>query len=219
MLRVIEPPEEGFIALSQPSQGSMAVAGHSLFFEGQLQREGGGRLKLAVWLDCQTEVADYNFSVRSSTPWQGYVILPEDISGPACAVATIGEQGQAGWLAAQIPITLLSQDDEQAIGVNIANPGSGRTVRGGTTLLVNGVAYNAPSGGIQVQVALANGRIIANAAVQPDFYGYWEATVNLPPDVDGQAVVQAALETNGTPLASTQRLINLLPGATPTPSS
>lgn len=214
-LRVQEPPEGGFLVLSRPGAGGMAVAGHSLFFDGRLEKEGGGRLKLSVWMGCQTEVAEYSFSLRSSTTWQGYVILPEDLSGPACAVASVGQTGRDGWLAAQVPITLLSQDDEQAVGVMIANPGSGWTVRGGTSLRVNGIAYNAPRGGVKVQIVLANGQIVAESAVQPDFYGYWETTVDLPADLNDQAVIQANMESGDTLLASDQVLLNVVPGVEP----
>lgn len=215
-LQVQEPPEEGFLVLSRPAAGGMAVAGHSLFFDGRLEKEGGGRVKLSVWMGCQTEVAEYSFSLRGSTTWQGYVILPEDLSGPACAVATIGQTGREGWLAAQVPITLLSQDEEQAVGLIIANPGTGRTVRGGSSLHVNGIAYNAPRGGIDVQIVLANGQIVAESTVQPDFYGYWETTMDLPVDVGGQAVVRANMESGDTLLASAQVLLNVVQGVEPT---
>lgn len=214
-LRLEGPPEEAYLTLARPAGGTTTVAGHSLFFDGRFQRASGGRLKLAVWMDCETEVADYSFSLRGSTYWQGYVILPEDISGPACAVATVGEPGQEGWVAAQVPITLLREDDEQAIGVMIANPRSDRIVTGGDSLLVNGIAYNAPRDGIQVQVVLANGRIVANTTVQPDFYGYWETTVNLPVDLEGQVVVQAVMGAGDTPVASTQVVFTAVPGSTP----
>jgi len=211
-LSVQEPPEEPYLVLDRPAGASMAVAGHWLFFDGRLERSGGGPLRLAVWEACETEVANFRFNLRSSTYWYGRVLVPEDVSGPACAVATVGEPGEEGWVAAQVPIAILAEDSEGSVGVMIANPSSGRTVRGGGTLAVNGVAYNAPGGGVQVQVTLANGRIVANTTVQADAYGYWETTVNLPADLDGEAVVAATVGTGATSLASTQVLIDVVPG-------
>lgn len=208
--------EEPYLTLARPARGDMAVAGHSLLFDGRLQRPGAGQVILSVWMEeCKTEVAQYTFDVTGSTYWQGYVFLPEDISGPACAVASIGEPGEEGWLAAQMPVMLYAQDEPGAVGVLVANPRSHRTVNGGETLAVNGLAYNAPAGGVQVQVALPNGQILDTAAVRPNSHGYWETTVNLPADLDGQAIVQAVLGTPEDPLASAYHLFTVVPGEEP----
>lgn len=207
---------EQFMALSRPSTDDVIVAGHYLFFDGRLQATGGGRVTIALLMDdCQNEVASYTFSLRGSSYWQAYVIPPRDVSGPGCAVAYVGSPGEEGWLAAQVPVRVLAQNDPEAVGVMIANPAAGRRLTGGDTITVNGVAYNAPGGEVQVAVMLANGRIIAESAVEAGASGFWEFEVTLPVDVEGEASVTAAIGNPDDPVAQATTVFTLSPGAGP----
>jgi len=210
-----EQPER-FVAISRPATGDAVVAGHYLFFDGRLQAAGGGRVTIALLMDdCQNEVAAYTFSLRGSSYWQAYIIPPRDLSGPGCAVAYVGSPGEEGWRAAQIPVEVLAQNDPQAVGVMIANPAAGRRLTGGETITVNGVAYNAPGGEVHVAVMLANGRIIAESAVEAGASGFWELEVTLPVDVEGEASVTATVGDPGDPVAQATNVFTLSPGESP----
>ncbi|MDX1688523.1 MAG: hypothetical protein R3248_11110 [Candidatus Promineifilaceae bacterium] len=211
-----EQEEVSYMALSRPATGDMVVAGHYLFFDGRLQAAGGGRVTIALLMDdCQNEVAGYTFSLRGSSYWQAYVIPPRDVSGPGCAVATVGSPGEEGWRAAQVAVEVLARNDPEAVGVMIANPVAGRRLTGGDTITVNGVAYNAPGGEVQVAVMLANGRIIGESAVEAGASGYWELEVTLPVDVEGEASITATLGDPDNPVAQASNVFTLSPGGNP----
>ena len=215
-LSVSAEPEESFMLLTRPSMGDMVAAGHYLFFDGRLQRAGGGRVTIALLMEgCQEEVAAYTFTLRGSSYWQAYVIPPRDVSGPGCAVAAVGAPGEEGWRAAQVPVDVLARSDPQAVGVMIANPAPGRRLTGGETITVNGVAYNAPGGDVHVAVMLANGRIIAESTVEAGASGFWELEVTLPVDVEGDASVTATVGDPDNPLAGETNVFSLVPGTNP----
>src|SRR5690606_36365905 len=115
-----------YLALQRPGAGEDVVAGHNLYFDGFLQRSGGGFLRLSVWTDeCTNKVAEHGFSMRSSSYWQAFVVLPRNISGPACAVASVGTPGDEFWREAHVPITILSEEEGQAAGIIIVSPRAG----------------------------------------------------------------------------------------------
>ena len=213
----VDPEEaESFMALSRPARGDMVVAGHYLFFDGRLQAAAGGRVTIALLMDsCQNEVAAYTFSLRGSSYWQAYIIPPRDLSGAGCAVAYVGSPGEEGWRAAQVPVDVLARNDPEAVGVMIANPANGRRLTGGDTVTINGVAYNAPGGEVQVAVMLANGQIIAESAAQAGASGFWELDVTLPVDVEGEATITASIGDPDDPIAEATNVFTLFPGANP----
>lgn len=215
-LSVSAEPEDSYMLLTRPGMGDMVVAGHYLFFDGRLQRAGGGRVTIALLMEeCQEEVAAYTFTLRGSSYWQAYVIPPRDLSGPGCAVAYVGAPGEEGWRAAQVPVDVLARTDPDAVGVMIANPAPGRRLTGGETITFNGVAYNAPGGDVHVAVMLANGRIISESTVEAGASGFWEVDVTLPVDVEGDASVTATLGDPDNPLAGETNVFSLVPGTNP----
>lgn len=207
-----------YLAMFRPGTGDLGVADHNLFFDGFLSRPGGGFLNLSIWTeDCQTKVAQFGFAMRSSSYWQGFVIIPRDISGPACAVASVGQPGADNWYEAHVPLTLLNQDDPDAIGIVIGNPPPNRTVEAGQTFFIYGTAYNAPNDEVLVSVLLDNGRIITESIIEADDWGYWELSILLPFDLEGQAVITAILGDPSDPTAQTEAFITIDPASTPTP--
>lgn len=214
MLEADREHAESYVTLLRPSAGDVAVAGHNYFLDGQLWRAGGGFLQVAVMTDdCQETVADVGFQLSGSTYWQGYVILPADVSGPACAMAWVGTPGEEDWRAAQVPITISAREGDDAVGIVIANPRSGRNVRAGETLTVNGVVYNAAGQVLNVTVELSNGRIVADTSAEADFYGYWTVDVTIPPGVEGEAVVRTSFGDRVDPIAQSQVLFDVVPAA------
>lgn len=201
-----------YVTLFRPTANTVAVAGHNLFIDGQLWRAGGGMLQAAVFMDeCQESVADVSFQLATSSTWQGFVVLPRDISGPACAVAWVGQPGEDEWRAAQTPITVLHQDDPAAHGLLIANPRDGRRVPAGESLLINGVAYNAPGRTVTLSVTLDNGQVVGEAEAQADYFGYWRAEVLIPPGLEAEAVVTAFLGDEAEPDEVAEVLFGIAP--------
>lgn len=213
-IELVEPRPESYLTLIRPQPDLIAAAGHALYFDGNLRSDTGGRMHVAVLMnDCQEEVADYSFTLNGSTFWQVYVILPETVEGPACAVVTKDEPGSDGWMAAQVPLTIYPRDDERGQSIAFAHPSAGQRFTGGQTIDVNGVAYNAPAGQVHLNVTTEDGRVLADTTVEADRNGFWLFELSLPPDADGltQVQVQAALGDPLSPSTTARLLFNLLP--------
>lgn len=203
-----------YLALYHPLQGETAVGGFNLFFDGMVYRPTNSTVSISVWVDdCQTRLARQTFTLGNSTVafyWQGFVIVPNDSVGPACAIAYFGEEGSDDYREAIIPINILPEDDAQAKGVVIANPPAGSNVTAGRELLLYGTALNASEDEVSVDILMENGRIISQSSAPADFWGYWEFSLTLPPDVFGPAKVTVTAND-----ASAEILINVDPAPTP----
>jgi len=213
-IELAEPRPESYLTLIRPQPDLIAAAGHALYFDGNLRSDTGGRMHVAVLMnDCQEEVTDYSFMLNGSTFWQVYVILPENVEGPACAVVTKDEPGSEGWMAAQVPLTIYPRDDERGQSIAFAHPSAGQRFTGGQTINVNGVAYNAPNGEVHINVTTEDGRVLADTTVEADRNGFWLLELSLPPDADGliQVQVQASLGDPLSPSATAQLIFNLAP--------
>lgn len=203
---------ESYMTLFRPEPDAVAVAGHNFFLDGYLWRAGGGNLQVAVFTnECKESVADVGFRLSTSSYWQGYVVLPPDVSGPACAVAWVGTPGEESWRAAQVPITILEREDENALGITIANPRPQGGVWAGELMLVNGVAYNVPGQTIRLNLSSPEGQLIAEGEAQVDRFGYWKTDIMIPGDVDGEAVLTASVGDDVEPVAQAQRTFNIAP--------
>jgi hypothetical protein len=204
---------ESFVSIFRPEGEAIAVAGHNLFVDGQLWREGGGNLQVAALVDgCSESVANLSFQLSTSSTWQGFLVLPRDISGPACVVAWVGQQGEDEWRAAQVPVTILDQSDAAAEGIMIANPAPGRRVRGGETFLFNGIAYNVPGQMVTLRLQFANGEVIGEAEDDADTYGYWSTEVTMPPVAEErEAVLTVFVGDEVEPEAQSEVMFTVVP--------
>lgn len=204
---------DSYVELIRPEPGTVGIAGHNFFLDGQLWRQGGGNLQVAVLMNgCQENVADVFFQLGTSSYWQGYVILPPDVAGPACAAAWVGTPGTEEWRAAMMPITILDREDPLADGLMISNPRAGRNLAAGETILITGVAYNIPGRTVNIEVLLAeNGQVVAEAEDDADFYGYWSAEVTLPPGAEGEAVVRVTTGDRAQPDSESEVNFNIVP--------
>lgn len=202
---------DSYVTLIRPEAHSIGVAGHNFYMDGQLWRQGGGNLQVAVFMDdCQDNVADVFFQLNTSSYWQGYVILPRDIEGPACATAWVGTPGEPGWRAAQVPVTILHQDDPLATGVMVSNPREGRNLQAGETILVTGVAYNIAGRIVNIEILLENGQVVAEAEDAADYYGYWSAEVTLPVGIEGDAIARVTTGDRAQPDSQTEVSFNIV---------
>jgi hypothetical protein len=185
------------ITLDYPQTDSTVVSGHVLFFTGTVQRPPEETVTIAVLFeDCQTVASTTSFNVGQGGQWYGYIVIPQTVFGPGCAVAYVGGFGESGWRAGHTPVTILEQDDPQARGLFIGNF-AGSEVTPGEAITVYGSAYNVPNS--QVQVALQiDGDNVAQGTATADRFGYWEINLVLPPEtptgVQGQFSATAGYE-------------------------
>lgn len=211
---------ERFLVLQQPVHGETAVSGFNLLFAGQTLLPAGNVISVEIWADCAERVAQQSFVMGRSSrsfPWQGFVVAPETLAGPACAIARAGEPGTENWREAQRLITVLPQDDPAANGVRLGAPPANSTVLAGGELLLYGTALNVREGPVQVTVVLDNGRTIAQASTTSDYWGYWETAVTLPSDITGQAQITiSGGDPNRSNYAEATILVVIEPAPTPT---
>jgi hypothetical protein len=205
-----------YLALFRPVNGENAVAGYYLFFDGFAQQAGGG-VTISLWTEnCQTRVAQQFFSLRTSAYWRGFLVVPRNIVGPACAVAYFGSPEEPdAWREAQLPINILPADDADAPGaraVMIGFPSAGATLSAAEPLQLYGTAYNAPDDEVLVSILLDNGRILTEGIAPVDDFGYWELTLILLPDTEGVAQITASFGNPTDPdYAQAQTAITITP--------
>jgi hypothetical protein len=203
-----------YLALFHPLGQETAVGGFNLFFDGRVFRPTNSAISISVWTnECQTRIARQSFTLGSSTVpfyWQGFVIVPNEAVGPACAIAHFGDEGTPDYREAVVPINILPPEDEQARGVVIANPPAGSNVRAGRELLLYGTALNTSEEPVSVSILMENGRIISQETAPADYWGYWEFRVTLPPDIFGPAKVTVTAND-----ATAEILIEVDPMPTP----
>lgn len=185
------------ITLDYPQMASTIVSGHVLFFTGTVQRPPEETVSIAVLFeDCQTVASTTSFDVGQGGQWYGYIVIPQTVFGPGCAVAYVGGFGESGWRAGHTPVTILEQDDPQAQGLFIGNFADSE-VTPGEAVTVYGSAYNVPNSQVQVALQIDGGNV-AQGTTTADRFGYWEINLVLPPEtptgVQGQFSVTVNYE-------------------------
>ena len=220
-----EASPDRYLALYRPLVGTEVVGGYYLFFDGLVQILGGTEITIALYADCVTEAAATSFFVRGSGYWQGYLFLPGDFSGSACAIASIGQPGEESWRAAQIPITLY-EPNEEAYAVYIYGPAADSELVAGQGSVFWGMAYNAADDIVQLQFLREDGVVLGQSAAAVGDFGYWETEVLLPLDAyaprnDEESSILQIIALIGNAedenQAQNQLLVNVLPPLTPTP--
>ncbi len=187
-----------YMALFRPVTGEQAVSGFNLFFDGRAQDPTGNYITISLWdQNCRNQIATQGFQLRSSSYWQGFLVVPRDITGPVCAVADFGERGTEDWREAQVLVEILAPTDENAKGVLIGNPPPNAVLTAGESILLYGTAYNAPDGQVLISVILENGRVITEIVTTTDIFGYWETSLFIPPDAQGTAMINISIGTPG----------------------
>lgn len=182
------------ISLTYPDVETMAVASQVLFFQGRVQQPINEEIAIAVlYEECQTVGARQTFEVGEGGQWWGYVVIPETVFGPACAVAYTGEFEAEEWRAAATPLTILEANDPAAQGVFVGNFPFQELVPG-EQVAVYGRAYNADEVEVSLQVA---GQVVADGTATVDRFGYWETDLILPTTVTGSEGFFVATTTYG----------------------
>lgn len=183
-----------FLALQRPVYNQNVVAGYYLFMDGQTGLPAGGLITMKILTDdCQTEAARQSFAIGGGygSYWYGYIGVPRNLSGPACAIAYFGTPGADNWRQALVPINILAETDEAAAGIFIVNPTAGSVARAGQSFAISGLAYNAVDDTVLVTITLDGGQILSQATAVVDDFGYWELNLTLPPDIAGSAAISA----------------------------
>jgi hypothetical protein len=204
---------ERYMALFRPLNGETAVAGYNLFFDGRAEQPVDNLITISLRSEnCREEVARQSFRLRGSGYWQGFLILPQAVSGPACAVAEFGEPGNEDWREAQVLMNVLPASDENAQAVLVGNPPPNSTLPAGEATLLYGTAYNAFEGQVVVSILLENGRILSEGVADTDVYGYWEIELFVPTDAEGPASINVTIGTPGEDnYAQNQTLVTISP--------
>ena len=209
-----------YLELFRPTFEETAVGGFNIFFDGEVLLPVNRTITVSIWAEaCQTRVAQQSFVLGASTRpvyWQGFVVVPQNLVGPACAVASTGEPGTENWREASVPINVLSPTELEARGVTIGNPPPGSEAIAGQTLFLYGTALNVSEGPVSLSVLMENGRVVSQTSFTTDYWGYWETSVNLPIDVEGLAEITVSAGEGDTFNESTIR-IRVNPAPTPTP--
>lgn len=213
---------EKYLLLLRPAVEEQAVAGFNIFFDGRVLRPTNSLITISIWAEgCQTQMAKQSFRLGQSVRaiyWQGFAIPPGDAVGEACAVAHIGEPGEEDWREAVVPITIYAPKDSEAKGVTIGNPPPDTTFFAENELLLYGTALNISEGPVRISIVMENGFILFEGTVETDFWGYWEQSIFIPPDVLGAAEITVATESdNSNVLAEAKTTITIEPAPTPTP--
>jgi hypothetical protein len=202
-----------YLALARPVAGDTAVAGYTIFFDGYAQRPVNNTVTISLWHEeCQTQAARQSFVLGGSGYWHGFLVVPRDLEGPVCAVASFGspEETPETWREAQLPMTILPAGNETAASVAIAIPAPGSQLTAGESYIARGTAANARETQIVISILLDNGRILVETTAVSDFWGFWETSFVLPPDAEGPAQIYAAIGSPSDPnFAQTQNPITI----------
>jgi hypothetical protein len=209
-----------YLELFRPTFEETAVGGFNIFFDGEVLLPVNRTITVSIWAEeCQTRVAQQSFVLGASNRpvyWQGFVVVPQNLVGPACAVAITGEPGTENWREASVPINVLSPTELEARGVTIGNPPPGSEAIAGQTLFLYGTALNVSEGPVSLSILMENGRVVSQTSFTTDYWGYWETSVNLPIDVEGLAEITVSAGEGDTFNESIVR-IRVNPAPTPTP--
>jgi hypothetical protein len=195
-LKLDTSASDRYLDLYRPVAGDTAVAGYSFFFDGYAQLPVGNTITLSIWhQECRVRAARQSYVLRGSGYWHGFIVVPNDLEGEVCAVASFGspEGSPENWREAQLPMTILPAGRETPPQVAIAIPAPGSQLRAGQRYIAHGTAANARNADIVVSIWLDNGRIVLETTAVSDYWGFWETSFTLPDEAQGAAQIFATL--------------------------
>jgi hypothetical protein len=176
--------------------GDTLVSGRAAFFEGTALAVINETITIAILADnCGTVAAAQSFTVTGGE-WRGFIILPQELSGPACAVVYTGTPGTPEWRQTQVSVVLLTPDEAGASRIELGNPAF-ETYTAGETVTLFGLAVNAPDNEIQLTASIGDTAILPTTAVEVDDFGYWEIELTLPAGSSGSLTITASMGGEG----------------------
>lgn len=187
------------ITLSRPYANGPAVEGMPLFFEGQVTNPISDTITIGILInDCTEFIARQDFEITGGN-WTGQVILPAEVTGPACVTAYTGTYGEGDWREVAQSLEIFSSEDANAPRIDIPLPLDTIFTKG-QAALIYGTAINPPNNQIRVELRTFDGAVIANTTTTTtiDTFGYWEVSLPLPADFsDNTLVVHASFVEDG----------------------
>lgn len=189
-------PGGTILRLARPSAGDTLVSGHAAFFEGTALEVINETITIAILADnCGTVAAAQSFTVNGGE-WRGFIILPQELSGPACAVVYTGTPGTPEWRQTQVSVVLLTPDEAGASRIELGNPAF-ESYTAGETVTLFGLAVNTPDNEIQLTASIGGTVILPATAVEVDDFGYWEIELTLPAASFGSLTIAASMGGEG----------------------
>lgn len=184
-----------YILFDRPYLGETAVAGHAVFFNGEINRPINRTLDIGILHDgCSRFAARQTFELGNGQ-WQGMLVIPSDIAGPACAMARTGNPDTSDeWLAALMPLDILAGDNENAAGITLGNTGE-LLFSATEPVYLFGTAVHAPNNELNLLLTSDDGtyKLLVNETVAVNSYGFWETTLHLSERYTGFALLTASM--------------------------
>jgi len=207
--------EDRYLDLYRPEVGKAVVAGYNMFFDGWVHNPVNNLIAISLWSDnCQVQKAVQSFRLRGSGYWQGFLVIPSDVSGPACAIAHFGEEGEEDRREVQIEVDVLQPSADDAVGVLVGNPPPDSVVEPGSTLLLYGTSYNAPDGEVRITILSEDGRLVTEGITSADIFGYWELSLFIPVEAGGVTEIAAEIgDKDDDSYAEHRIVIQIEPGS------
>ncbi|MCB0034470.1 MAG: hypothetical protein KDE51_10645, partial [Anaerolineales bacterium] len=169
------------ITLLNPLPGEQATEGITFFFAGTVTEPLDDTITIGIAInECTEFIARQNFTLSGGS-WTGQVILPADVTGPACAIAYTGTYGEGGWREVARPVNIVSRDAETVARVSVPVFSTVSFTKGSNATIF-GTAVNPPDSEIQVALKNLNEEIFATGTATVNTFGYWEISLPIPAD-------------------------------------
>jgi hypothetical protein len=192
-------PRQGEMArvvIGSPFSNEMLVAGTIAFVRGATL-ETSDTVTIGVLVDeCTRLVVEQSAAVMGEE-WYGQLLLPADVTGPACLTAYTGNHGTAAGAEWVIPVNILAATALEGPHIVIADS-VGQPDRQAAWQLF-GMAVNAPNNEVTVEITDTDGQELFRQTVAISDGGYWEVTVNLPSGAPDFILVNAGFMVNDQP--------------------
>jgi hypothetical protein len=175
-----------------PTSDSLAVSGAPLLLAGNSTNLIGRKLTMGfLFNDCTEYAASQTISLDGdSVFWNGMIILPRELPGDAgCVTISTGSVQAGDWRELLIPIQLVGLEDEAAQGLITLGNHPDLPPRAGSTVTLYGTAVNIPSSELTITL-VGEGDVTQSLIVTVDTFGYWEAPIQLLPELVGNVTVQ-----------------------------
>lgn len=181
------------VSLELPTRYQQAVAGSTLYFRGSARQASPNfSITIAVrYNDCRQDGATTTFTMSGSGQWEGFLTVPQNLVGPVCALAIVGE-GSPTQRTAQVPLSVMDRTDAAARAIQVVDPQADANLSGNGVLTVRGLVYAAPNEAVTVSVRLPDGSLGAETTTLANYFGYWEADLVLS-GLSGSAEIVAQL--------------------------
>lgn len=184
------------INLSRPGDGQLAVAGHPLFFEGEVTGAIDNTITIGLYTDdCTTFAARQSFSLTTTDAiWNGMVNLPATLNGRTCAFAYTGSPETGMWREEQLWLPSLHPDDKTIIGSIILGNANSTPFRAGESAYLFGSAVDAAGEELLISWVGEDGEtLLVEGTAVVGALGYWEAELLVPAEALGLSTLTIQL--------------------------